>query len=242
MNSTATVIPFAETVVAVMPEQKNEEVALSRSVTAVELEAESIIIECDEDYNSAVEFGRRVKQKAAEVTDFFRQMKEDAYRAHKTVCDNEKAMLKPLNNAETVLKRTMGDYSLRKERERKAAEEAARKRAQEEADRKLAEAIELEKAGNTEAAVSSMLDAQMADSMSRNMQVTVSSPKVEGVSTSKDWEVVSIDSEQVPITLDGMELRPVDDKAVIRLVRASKGKIVIPGVTYREIIKTSFRR
>jgi len=231
-----------EAVVAIVPEQQNQEVALERSVTAIELEAESIVIETDADYSTAAEFGRRVKQAAAEVTAFFRPIKEAAHRAHKTVCDREKTMLKPLTSAEAALKKTMGAYALRKEQERKAAEAEARRRAQEEAERKLAEAIAQEEAGNSEAAKSAMLDAQMADSMSQSMQVSAPAPKAEGISTSKDWEVVSINAAQIPVTLAGMELRPVDDKAVIRLIRASKGNIQIPGVTYKEIIKTSIRR
>jgi hypothetical protein len=231
-----------EAVVAIVPEQQNEEIALSRSVSVIELEAESIVVETDEDYSTAAEFGRRVKQAASDVVEFFRPMKEDAYRAHKTVCDKEKTMLKPLINAEGVLKRTMGGYALRKERERKAAEEEARRRAREEANRKLAEAVAQEEAGNKDAAESAMLDAQMADSMSRNMRVDISKPKAEGVSTTKDWEIVSINALQVPINFSGMELRPVDEKAVIRLIRASKGAIQIPGVTYKEVAKMSIRR
>jgi ribosomal protein S17E len=163
-----------EKVVALVPDKHNEEIALSRSVTAIELEAESIVIETDEDYSAAAEFGRKVKRAAAEVTEFFKPMKDDAHRAHKTICDREKAMLTPLTNAEKVLKNTIGGYSLRKERERKAAEEAARRAAQEEANRRLAEAAEQEKAGNAEAAESAMLDAQMADSMSHNITVPLS--------------------------------------------------------------------
>ncbi|MFR5989565.1 MAG: hypothetical protein ACLUGP_03860 [Faecalibacterium prausnitzii] len=39
----------------------------------------------------------------------------------------------------------------------------------------------------------------------------------------------------------GIELRPVDQAAVMRLIRASKGQIEIPGITYRQVAKMSFR-
>lgn len=232
-----------EAVVAVLPGKgTNEEIELSRSVSAIELEAEAIVIENDSEYSSAAEFGRKLKGAAAEVTAFFKPMKEAAHRAHSEICGREKVMLGPLQRAEATLKRTMGNYALLKERERKAAEEAARRRAQEEAERKLAEAIKAEESGNIDEAASAMVDAQMADSMSRNMAVVVEPPKAEGISQSKDWEITSIDTTQVPIELLGMMLRPVDDKAVMRLIRSSKGQIQIPGIKYKEIVKTSIRK
>jgi hypothetical protein len=151
-------------------------------------------------------------------------------------------MLTPLTNAEKTLKHTMGAYTLRKAQERRAAEEAARKRAQEEAERKLAEASAMEQAGDKEAATSAMIDAQIADTMSRTIQIFTPQPKAEGVSQTKDWEILSVDVSQVPTVFSGMILRPVDEKAVIRLIRASKGAIQIPGVTYQETIKTSIRK
>jgi hypothetical protein len=232
-----------EAVVAVMPSKgTNKEVELSRSVSVIELEAESIAISSDADYNDAAEFGRKLKRALSDVTDFFKPMKEAANKAHREVCDREKIMLKPLQNAESVLKSTMGNYALRKEQEKRAIEEAARRRAQEEADRKFDEAIAQQNAGNVEAAESAMLDAQIMDTMSRSLSIEVEPPKAEGISQSKDWVIDGIDASQVPIDLVGICLRPVDDKAIIRLIRSSKGKIVIPGVTYHETVKTSIRK
>ncbi len=234
-----------EKVVAIMPaivRTENDEAVLSRKVTSTELEAESIIIETDEDYNNAAEFGKRVKQEAANVISFFKDMKDDAYKAHKTICDREKQILKPLQNAEAILKRVMGEYALLKERKRKAAEAETRRLAQEEAERKLLEAIKLEKSGDSAAAECVMLDAEMADTMSRNVTITAEPPKVKGVSQTTDWELVSVDNDKVPIAVAGMVIRPVDEKAIMRLIRASKGKVSIPGIIYKETIKTSIRK
>jgi hypothetical protein len=232
-----------ESVVAVLPPKgTSEEVELSRSVTSIELEAESIVIGSDEDYNSAGEFGRRLKRALSEVEGFFAPMKAAANNAHREVCGREKMMLAPLRNAEATLKRTMGDYALRKEQERRALEEAARRHAQEEADRKLAEAIAHEDAGDEDAAQEAMLDATMADQMSRTMSVTLEQPKADGVSMSKDWVIDILDESKVPVEFAGMVIRPVDDKAVMRLIRASKGKFEIPGVTYHEVAKMSIRK
>ena len=235
----------SETVVAVIPvlASVEGEEALSRSISTIELEAEMIVIESDEDYKAAAEFGRRVKGAAAEVVEFFRPMKADAYRVHQTICSREKDMLVPLSNAEGTIKRTMGDFAQQRERERREAEEIAKRIAQEEVEAQLEEAMRAEKAGDTVAAEAAMQDAQMAESFSRDVSIpSVAPPKAAGVSQSKDWEIVGVNGEEVPVLFSGVELRPVDLKAVMRLIKASRGTVKIPGITYREQIKTTIRR
>ena len=39
----------------------------------------------------------------------------------------------------------------------------------------------------------------------------------------------------------GAVIRPVDEAAIMRLIRATKGGIVIPGVEYAEKARMSFR-
>jgi len=234
-----------ESVVAVLPAQSKKqdvELSLSRNVTTIEFEALACVIESDGDYTAAAEFGRKVKKAASEVTEFFKPMKEAAYKAHKAICDREKAMLLPLSRSEAALKKAMGAYTQKKERERLKAEEEARRIAQEEAEQRLADAIALEGAGDKDAANSALIDAQMADNMSKHVCIPVASPKAEGISTAKDWEVTSVDNAAVPVELNGIMLRPVDEKAVIRLIRASKGTIRIPGIVYSEVSKISIRK
>ena len=55
-------------------------------------------------------------------------------------------------------------------------------------------------------------------------------------------EIVGINDAKVPVAIAGTVIRPVDDKAIMRLIRASKGTIQIPGVTYKQVAKMSFRR
>ena len=232
-----------ESIVAVMPElEPVDEQQLTQEVTDIEFRAESFVIQTPEDYEAAGEFGKLLKQKAAEVTGFFKPMKDSAYQAHKAVCDREKAMLTPLKNAEKIVKKTMGDYLMEQERIRREAEEAARRAAEEERERKLKEAMALEAAGDKEGAEAAVEEAVVMDEATGYSVPASVKPKVSGVSTSKDWEITSIDTSKVPVNFSGMELRPVDQAAVIRLIRASKGSIAIPGIAYREVAKMSFRR
>ena len=232
-----------ESIVAVMPElEPVDEQQLTQEVTDIEFRAESFVIQTPEDYDAAGEFGKLLKRKAAEVTGFFKPMKDSAYQAHKAVCDREKAMLTPLKNAEKIVKKTMGDYRMEQERIRREAEEAARRAAEEERERKLKEAMALEAAGDKEGAEAAVEEAVVMDEATGYSVPASVKPKVSGVSTSKDWEITSIDTAKVPVNFSGMELRPVDQAAVIRLIRASKGSIAIPGIAYREVAKMSFRR
>ena len=108
-----------ETLVAQVPQTAPEdEQQLNREVTDIEFQAESMVILSDDDYTSAGEFGKMLKQKAAQVTSFFKPMKDSAYQAHKAICDREKAMLTPLKNAEKTVKKAMGDYFAEQERKR----------------------------------------------------------------------------------------------------------------------------
>ena len=86
------------------------------------------------------------------VTDFFKPMKDSAYQAHKAVCDREKTMLKPLQEAEKILKKSMSAYYQEQERKRRELEEKMRREAEAERERKLNEAAALEEAGKADEA------------------------------------------------------------------------------------------
>lgn len=237
-----------EEVVAVVPTMKGEppvlaeEEELGREVSTIELEAEGIVIENDADYEAAGEFGKLLKTKAGEVTDFFKPLKDAAYRAHKAVCDREKEMLTPLRNAESVVKKTMGDYFQEQERKRREAEAAAQRALEMETQRQIDEAARLESEGRDEEAAAALAGAEVLENAGRMAVVSGGAPKAKGVSVGKEWEVVSVNDKEVPLAINGAVLRPVDMAAVMRLIRASKGAITIPGITYREVPKVSFGR
>lgn len=232
-----------EVVAVIMPESKSEgEAELTKTVTDVELRAESVAINSKEDYQSAAELGRLIKQRSAEVQAFFAPLKQAAHEAHKRVCDREKQMLTPLVNAEKTIKKTMGAWAMEQERIRREEEERLRKAAQDESERLLNEAIKASESGDTASAEMAMANAEIMESAGKSISLSESKPQAAGVSVATDWEIVSVDSNKVPLSLNGIDLRPVDTKAVIRLIRASKGKIEIPGIAYKSVAKMSFRK
>lgn len=224
-----------------MPAEVEKEKEIKQEISTVELTAKEMVILSDADCERAAEFGKNIKKQAKVVTDFFKPMKDSAYRAHKAICDREKTMLKPLQEAEKILKCSMKNYYQEKERKRLELEAKLRREAEEERERKLNEAAELEMAGEKEAAEAALLDAQVTEEIAVNTSVIAGPVRTKGVTNTKDWEIQSIDKEKVPVVFAGMEIRPVDEKAITRLIRASKGTIQIPGVTYKESIKISVR-
>lgn len=233
-----------ETTVAVIetPDVTEQEKTLSKQVTEIEFQASAITIASEEDYQNAAGFGRMLKQRTSDVKEFWKPMKDAAHKAHAEICSKEKAMLQPLTNAEKILKNTMGVYVAEQDRKRREAEEAARRAAQEEVDRKMQEAIDLDAAGDAVGAEMAMMEAEVMDDMSESVAVAGAKPKADGASASKDWEIVDIDTNLVPTSVAGVEIRPVDKAAVMRLIRASKGSIKIEGVAYKEVVKIALRK
>lgn len=235
-----------ETTVAVISTelvtQTEQELTLNKSVTEIELQAEAITIDTEQEYQDAADFGRMLKQKSYDVKEFWKPMKDAAHKVHTEICNREKAMLQPLVNAEKILKQTMGAYVAEQERKRREAEEAARRAAREEADRRLQEAIALEDKGDKKAAAAVIEEAEIMDEAAANVTVAAEKPKASGVSTKKDWKITAIDESKVPTTVAGVVIRPVDTAAVMRLIRATKGQIQIEGITFEEKVTMSFRK
>ena len=173
-----------ETMVATVPQAEIvDEQKLSRDVTDIEFQAESLVIQTDEDYAFAGEFGKMLKKKASQVTTFFKPMKDSAYQAHKAVCDREKAMLTPLRNAEKTVKQVMSAYIAEQERKRREAEEAARRAAEAERERKIQEAATLEAAGDADGAEAAFEEAAIMDDAASYAVVPASAPRKTGKSS-----------------------------------------------------------
>lgn len=222
-------------------EQPEEENKLGRQVSLIEQQASSVVVTSEEDFVLAGEMTRRVKAMQTRVTDYWEPMRKSTYEAYAAVNQHKKQMLTPLESAEKILKRKMGDYTVRQERIHREREEATRKAAEVEMDRKLAEAAEAEARGDAEGAEFAMAEAEVMEGVTVSGGLRAKQPKAKGVSQTKTWKITRIDSEKVPISLNGMELRPVDEKLVLQLIKASKGKIAIPGVECKEDIIISVR-
>lgn len=214
---------------------------LGEEVSAIELQAESVVIATDEDYSMAGEAASNVKRMQKKVEEYWKPMMDSTKKAYDEVLAHKKEMLEPLKKAEQILKGKISGYWLEQERKRKEQEEAMRKLAEAEADRKLQEAIDASNAGDTAAAEFAMAEAEVYDTVAATSAFAKQTPKAKGVSTTKAWKITAIDSKQVPVEFCGMELRPVDEKLVMQLIKSSKGSINIPGIKYEETVTISVK-
>ena len=227
---------MSEAAVVAMEDTESRLLSENRQIA---IDAKQIAIANDDEYQKAGEFARTVKTQQKAVKDYFAPLKDAAHRTHVMICDREKAIMTPLVDAENACKKAMGAYAYKKQEEARRQEAEMRRLAQEEAARKLAEAEAAEAAGRKEEAQSKMQQAIVADEMSATAYVPQNAPKVSGISQKTDWEITAIHEDQVPVEIAGMVIRPVDDKAILRLIRSSKGSVKIPGVEYRETLSMS---
>ncbi len=214
---------------------------LKREVTLAEQQAQSVTVASDEEYASAGEFTKSVKKMQKKVKEYWEPLRVSAKATYDDILARKKQMLDPLESAEKILKSKMSAYSMEKEKKRKAQEEAMRKLAEQEMARKLEEAAKAEAAGDSLGAEYAMAEAEVMEDVSISGGIRSQAPKANGVSQSKTWKITSIDSSLVPVTFSGVEIRPVDEKAVMRLIKESKGTISIPGVQYEETVSISIR-
>ena len=230
-----------ETVVAQVGQPTSEnEIAIRQEVSGVTIQVEGMVIDSEDAFEEAAKIGLAIKAQAKKVAEFFAPMKKRASDAHKEICNREKMMLSPLQEAEKALKNKMGAYRLEEDRRRRLAEEEAR-RAAEEQRRKEAEAIALESEGRNSEAYAALMEAEVAESAAKGGVYAPAPKKTAGVTVTKDWEITGIDEEKVPVSIMGAVIRPVDQAAIMRLIRATKGGITIPGVEYTEKSRMNFR-
>lgn len=218
-----------------------KESELDKEVSLIEQRAAAVAVDSDEDFAIAGDLTRQVKQMQKQVTDYWEPMRKSAYEAYTAVNQHKKQMLEPLESAEKILKDKMGAYTKKQERIRKQQEEAMRKAAEAEMNRKLDEAAEAEANGDAAGAEFAMAEAEVLDGAVVTRGIRAKPPKTKGVSHTKTWRITKIDNEKVPVSFAGMELRPVDERLVLQLIKTSKGTIAIPGVTYEEDVIISVR-
>ena len=213
---------------------------LNDEVISIETRASRVTVNTDEDYSKACEYVKTIKTMQQQVSDYWEPMRVSAKKAYDDVLAHKKAMTDPLMNAEKILKGKLTSYLDRKRREEEERRRELEEKARQEAAAKLAEAEEAEKRGDS-------LDAEYARAEAELMQstpvvVTSSQPvKAPGVTAKKSWVITSIDIEKVPVSALGVLIRPVDEKAVMKLIRESHGTVNIPGITYEETSTLAFR-
>lgn len=228
-----------ETAVRVLDTKEKK---LDKEVSIIELEAQELVVSNEEDFQKASDILKSNKELQKKVVDYWEPMRKSTKQAYDDVLSHKKEMLDPLKAAEKTVKGKIADYTVKQQELQRRREEEMKRLAQEEADRKIAEAIECQNNGDSVGAEAAMAEAEVMDDMAlSNISAPVKKPKADGVSMSRAWKITSIDERKVPIDLNGAVLRPVDQSAVMALIKATKGTITIPGVVYEETVSVSVR-
>lgn len=220
----------------VVEEQEKE---LGSEVAEIELMANAFTIATDNDFATAGETVRKVKAAKKKVDEYWEPMRATAYSAYQTVLGHKKKMSEPLDRAEKILKKKMAEYQTNKERKHREEEERLKAMAEAELKRKLAEAQEAEKKGDMFGADYAKTEAEALEAMKDTLHVEAATQKLDGISQSKGWEITRIDLSKLPTDFMGVLIRPADEKAIMRIIKSSKGKVEIPGVSYKETVKFS---
>ena len=176
----------------------------------------------DAEYERGGDILKDIKARIKAVKDYWKAPKAAAQAAHKTLVDREKQMLKPLEDAEATVKKTMLAYTTE---QRRIAEEAAREALEEHA--RLTALVELaEQQGDADRAafMRDMMDAEEP----QQVQPTVT-PK--GVSVRTTWKARVTDPKLVPAYFDGYELREINMTMLNNLARWHN-EMDIPGVEF----------
>ncbi len=212
---------------------------LSAVVAQVNEKAGALQVKTEAEYVQAGELLKQVKSNIKTVSEFFEPMKKSAHAAWKAICDKENSFVKPMQAAETTIKKVMGAYVMEQERIRREKEAELRRQQEELARKQAEEAARLEAEGKTEQAEAVLEMAMQVETMAP--VIDAPKPKVSGIGTQKDWSIEIVDGLIVPIQFEGVVIRPVDLAAIKRLVKAKNGQITIPGIKITEDVTMRVR-
>lgn len=222
-----------ENVVVASTELFSGQSEMDRDVMQIEKVASEMVIETEDDRDKAALWLQQIKKKQKEVKEAWEPFLVDAKAIYDRVRGQKATMLEPLEKAERAIKQKVSNFIAQEEKKRAEEAERLRKLAVQEAERKLIEAAEAEESGDVVSAGMSMMEAEVYEQAAQTTRAEALS-KAKGMSAVDSWEIVSIDNEKVPVMFQGMEIRPVDERAVKRLIKASKGTIQIPGISYKK--------
>jgi KTSC domain len=181
------------------------------------------------------------------IVETWKPMKAAAFAAHRAVCDKESELLKPLLEADKLLRQRIGDYTyaqlkaaqVEDERRRLEAEQDARQNAMRETEEgALAAAEELLAMGDEEGA-NAVLAAPMPAPIrySAPMPVQPAVANVEGVSGSITYAVTIHDLAQVPREYLVIDIAKTEAE-IARRAKQAQGRLQVSGVSIRETFAT----
>lgn len=185
---------------------------------------ESLQITTATDYETAGESLRAIKAKAKQLSELRLSLTRPLDESKRKIMDLFRGPGAALTKAEGFIKKAMLAFTSEQGRVRRAEEERLREEQRKEAAR-LANLAEKARARKDEAKAAEF-EARQANVESTQVVVAPAAiPKAPGISTREIWEYEIVDATQIPADY----LIP-DHPLIGQTVRATKGKVTIPGV------------
>lgn len=211
--------------------------AVSRKSTELTVQASEIVVRDPASQTVASDLLLAIAGMRREIADTFKPMKDAAYKAHKTICDQERTLDDPLARAERALKDQIGAFVQEQNRlaaeQERLAREAEQERSTREATERsqelaLEQAIDLEARGQTKAAEAVLANpAPVAPRYVAPAPVAPNVAQVKGVTTSTTWDFRITDINAIP-----REYLLVNEIAIRNMGKNTKGLAKIPGVEF----------
>lgn len=209
----------------------SEEAALKSRALEVSRQAEALVICSPQEYAEAGFRLKRLVLEKKQAQQRVNSIKTPAYQTYKAALQLERDVMIPYSQAEQWIKAGMAKYLTEEESDRRRREVSlsleAHRQAEEEAT-ELAEldALALEAVGEVERAAELRRNPSLV-AAARVMPVVLPKevPKVEGVSSRKNWSYRIVDESLLP-----REYLMPNEGAIRQVVKALKDKCSIPGV------------
>jgi hypothetical protein len=234
---------------------------LKESVELAKTKANEIQVVDKETYESASAFVIEVDKKIKKVVSYWKEPKDQAWKAHKSIVSKEKEMLLPLQTVTKQVKQIISVYLTEEERKRQEAqrkldeerrqkEEAERKKADDERKRLEAEAKALEDAGKEDEALEIL---EQADEVEEEIvEPEIVEPGIEKTSRMENGTA----SQQMDLEIEVVNLKELckeisEGRAPEALIDIKKAPLksfvklnqhkTFPGLRIKEVVKASFR-
>lgn len=198
------------------------EVIDSKALSAVET-AKALTIKDRPKYENAGALLLSLKDIEKEINETFDPVIKSAYEAHRAAIAARDKHREPIREAEKIIKGKMGEFQKLEEKRLRDEEVRLRELAkQEEENERLQTAERLINEGREEEAIV-LLQGEVETPPI--VLPEASAPKIKGIVTREVWKFRIKDASKIPC-----EYHTIDEAKIRTVVRATEGKIEIPGI------------
>lgn len=203
---------------------------MENNIEEYKLEDVNFEISNTEDVNRLTLILRRIKQIKDSICEKIDPRISDAYKAHKGLTALKKETLKPFEDAESKINNSLKQWQIKKDEEARLLKEKLDKELAEQAEKLRLE--KLKEAENTDDELLKEIALEKASEIKadtfelKQVQLAVQ-PKIDGQYKRDNWRAKVVNPDLVP-----KEFWIVDEKALDRVAKLTKGETEVPGIEF----------